>query len=420
MELMRAILKKQPQQKEMKEHIPRLYQVTHSSRKSSLPTTSLRKWNTQVKSACTGPNAGITQLDICSMTIDNKQDIAEVQGWDTHNENNYGISASLYEEDSTHSTNDGSPVKHIGDPIADVYAAVVRDNNTVSAIADGCGWGRKPRLAARCAVRAAVQYVTDNTARFNKQPTSETLLNILRDALDASQECIIEHRGTTTTLSIAVTCQMANGTWGLFTVTVGDSRIFVYSTHHQTFMEVTLGSHPADGMRSIKNCGGALGPAYGTLPDLENLSFSFMPIAKGDLVVLMTDGVSDNFLPNKQDHQMDRRIEDFALVSMGDALIPTPHAKECTCCQGSYKLHRAVREHCHRVCGNISARSISIFLLESATKLSEEKRQFRSECMKKGINAREREREDPEFAARAKKQVGKLDHATVLSFAVGY
>eukprot|EP00731_Ephydatia_muelleri_P037783 Em0562g6a len=64
-----------------------------------------------------------------------------------------GISLSLYDR------KDGTVGRH-GDPIADVYAVVVRQNNTILAVADGCSWGHKPRLAARCAVRGSMEYLT--------------------------------------------------------------------------------------------------------------------------------------------------------------------------------------------------------------------------------------------------------------------
>ena len=370
-------------------------------------------------SACTGPNAGITQLDLQSVTMKNDCKIGGVSKWDTKSDSLYGASTSLYEDNSQ---------SKVGDPIADVYASVVRGNNTVAAIADGCGWGKKPRLAARCAVRAAVEYTSNNIIKLNKNPSSEILLGILKEAMDASQDCILTHKATLTTLSIAVTCQTTAGTWAVFTISLGDSHMFVYSQRQQTLMELTIGSHPSNGVRCLNNCGGSLGPAIGTLPDWEGLSYSFTPICKGDIVMLMTDGISDNFglskTPNDSFGRIrTRTIEDnFALVSMTDTLLPTPHTNGCghdttlaSCCQSSYELHRVIREHCSEY---TTARTLSKFLLEWVTKATEEKRNFLSECAKKDIDVRARGRDDPEFAKLRKKQVGKLDHATVLCYTV--
>ncbi len=423
MEFVKGLLQKQPQKvcndiiALQQQH--RCYHIHYGGNKSSIPNVPLKKWSTDIVSACTGPNAGITQLDLQSVTMKNDCKIGGVSQWDTKNENLYGTSASLY-EDNCHS--------QVGDPIADVYASVVRGNNTVAAIADGCGWGKKPRLAARCAVRAAVEYISNNITKFNKHPSSETLLGILKEAMDASQDCILAHKATLTTLSIAVTCQTTAGTWAVFTVSLGDSRVFVYSQRHHTLMELTIGSHPSNGVRCLNNCGGSLGPAIGTLPDWEGLSFSFTPICKGDVVTLMTDGISDNFELSKIPNDLIGRIrtrtieDDFSLISMTDTLLPTPHTNGhdhdttlASCCQSSYELHRVVREHCG---GNTTAKTLSKFLLEWATKVTEEKRNFRSECAKNEIDIRAREREDPEFAKLRKKQVGKLDHATVLCYTV--
>lgn len=47
----------------------------------------------------------------------------------------------------------------LGNPIADVFAVISRENCCILALADGVNWGEKSRLAARCAVRGAVDYL---------------------------------------------------------------------------------------------------------------------------------------------------------------------------------------------------------------------------------------------------------------------
>ena len=49
----------------------------------------------------------------------------------------------------------------LGDPIADCFAQIARKNNSLMVIADGVNWGEKSKLAARCAVNAAIHYLDD-------------------------------------------------------------------------------------------------------------------------------------------------------------------------------------------------------------------------------------------------------------------
>lgn len=406
--------------------IQRIYHLLHDQERSTIPSMLLKKWSTDVVSACTGPNAGITQLDLHSVDMDTHQDIAGVNNWSsTGSDSCCGMSASLYEEDPHNTSSTSSEPKRVGDPIADVYTCVVRGNNTIAAIADGCSWGKKPRLAARCAVKASVEHILANTSQFNKHPSSETLMKIMEEAMEASQKCILEHKATTTTLSIAVTCQMANGDWCLCTASIGDSRVFLYSTQQHTLLEVTVGSHPADGQRGRRNCGGALGPMIGDKPDMTNLSYSLTLVNKGDVVVLMTDGISDNFSHKATNTCVNRRKseDDFALLSTMDALIPTLHTNNASstlepCCQISHNLHRAVQNHCSHIKGNITAKTISSFLLNTAMEISEDKRVFNTTFMSDGISIREKEKCSPEFAKKRQQLVGKLDHATVISVTV--
>lgn len=61
----------------------------------------------------------------------------------------------------------------LGDPVADVFAVCARPNSCVLALADGVNWGEKSRLAARCAIRGAVDHLSD--ALYDKEkPVSTT------------------------------------------------------------------------------------------------------------------------------------------------------------------------------------------------------------------------------------------------------
>jgi hypothetical protein len=49
----------------------------------------------------------------------------------------------------------------LGHPVADVFAIIARDNCCFMALADGVNWGDRSRLAARCAVRGAIDHLNE-------------------------------------------------------------------------------------------------------------------------------------------------------------------------------------------------------------------------------------------------------------------
>lgn len=50
-------------------------------------------------------------------------------------------------------------------------------------------------------------------------------------------------------------------------------------------------------MRDMRDALGALGPADGPNPELNNLTCSMTVVDEGDVVFLTSDGISDNFDP---------------------------------------------------------------------------------------------------------------------------
>eukprot|EP00731_Ephydatia_muelleri_P018266 Em0011g306a len=249
--------------------------------------------------ACTGPLGGLCRIQLhddepSQQDIIDSSLVAGISNWDNPPDEADGISLSLYDR------KDGTVGRH-GDPIADVYAVVVRQNNTILAVADGCSWGHKPRLAARCAVRGSMEYLTQKL--FNGESmvcdTQQIIRNMLR-SFDSAQKMIVENNGTTTTLCVAVVCELAepkgeNG-WGLCVVSVGDSPCFVWQSKARQVIEVTSAAHEGQN-RDMRDSGGCLGANVGDDPDLDNLTCSFALLAKGDIVFVTSDGISDNFDP---------------------------------------------------------------------------------------------------------------------------
>ncbi len=347
-----------------------------------LPLIQVVPFDKTILCGCTGPDGGITQLDLHSDSISNAQPVAGIDKWNISSHDYiYGLSLSLYEE--TQPT-DGTLYRVVGDPVADVYGAIVRSNNIILSIADGVSWGKKPRLAARCAVRTSIEYLSNNLD--GKITSSSAIFSLLKNCVLACQDCILQNRATLTTLSTAIVCPLSRSNlWGVFVVSIGDSPIFVYSPHSRNTIELTIGSNPP--IRDPKNSGGALGPAIGIEPDLENLCYSFVPVMSNDTVILMTDGVSDN-------------------------LIHPPN----TVCQN---LETLLNKHKTEHGDSISAQSMAACLMNNVVELTEEKRRFNGVCIKEGIEAKAKARVDQEFAQILNNISGKLDHATVLTYQIG-
>lgn len=238
--------------------------------------------------------------------------------WNIHHPKAYGIACSLYEN---------NPVTKatVGDPIADVYAILTRKNSSILLLADGVNWGPRSRLAARCAVRASMNYINRNlfcpinsnydylNSNSQKCVTTHDLFKIMCRSFDAAQEFILQKKGTMTTLCCSVVVKLkdslpltqatsltgvgySNPLWAVCTLSIGDSTAYVFNRKQGVF-ELTYGARNLNDERDMRNVGGALGHVYGIKPDVSNLNYSVMYIRENDLVFLVSDGVSDNLDP---------------------------------------------------------------------------------------------------------------------------
>ena len=392
----------------------------------AIPATALKPWSETVVAAHTGPNTGLTKLDLDSdhSPSPSPTDIGGTRDWDNPSHFACGISASLYEEDRTQThgeSTDRFSVERVGEPVADVFGIIARENSCVMAVADGVSWGKKARLAARCAVRAVMEHVTDNMTRMHTEPNSHTILQLLLDAITKkAHELIMSHQATLTTLSVAVACEIEkDGEWGLFVASVGDSPVYLYCPHEQKVIEATVGCHQLDGDRDMKMAGGSLGPAIGSHPDLANLTVAYMPCYPGDIVLIVSDGISDNFSGKVAAAIGKDRVK----TGKTGAPVSVPcsaHKRQLKpCCESVLHLGETIKEHQSDLQHHLSAQTISGKLINHALEVTQCKRELRSSCLAQGVNFRRRVVEDPDFAARVREAPGKLDHATVVAYQVG-
>ena len=399
-----------------------------------MPSIRVAPLSRKVQSAATGPNAGLCQLDPHLETFPGDgQPIAGINNWQNGKNFAEGISTSLY---------DRIPEKnqHNGDPVADVFGIVAFENSAVLAIADGVNWGHKPRLAARCAVKGAIGHIIEKLYNSNNNGypnTTHDIFHTLLRSFDVAQQLIIDKEATTTTLCVAIVCELmptkGPTRWGCCLVCLGDSLGYVY--RHTTGIVEELTSFSHDGIeRDMRNCGGCLGPHIGIDPDIDNLFCVFSPIAEQDVVFLATDGVSDNFdpvvrkealptpLPNSRGHGYDSDSDTPVDKS------PTPHEEKLALPfltpleRHSHSL-KLMTNVIHRFSNNdnnlVDATNVAANLITDSYYITEDQRTYlEGHIPTDDCTPEERRYKYREIKRGLKKLPGKLDHATVVAYKV--
>lgn len=217
--------------------------------------------------------------------------IANILNWNLPDVHAYGVSVSLYERNII-------TKEHIGNPIADCFGIIARKETCIMALADGVNWGEGARLAARCAVQGALEYL--NSAIFgihHASSTKDIFVSLIRSFWEA-HAYILEAGGALTTLTVLVVVPLCNnpGKYVACCCNVGDSFGYVYSKVHG-IREITEGSHDVNSTRDMRDALGALGPVNDGKPAMNNFTLSLTDIDKDDIVFLTSDGISDNFDP---------------------------------------------------------------------------------------------------------------------------
>ena len=332
----------------------------------------------------------------------------------------YGISMSLYEKVPDGSaaayTPDSSPRSSptkspspprspslMGDPVADVFGIITRNNSAILALADGVNWGAKPKMAALCAVYSTLQHMNDHIT--TKAFSSHAAFELLWDSFLKGHELILEKDATLTTLSAAFVCELqGTNKWGLFVISLGDSPVFVYSPASKKLIEVTIGCHPQGG-RNMCDCGGVLGPGNGCDPDFANLTFAYAMVSPGDHVFITSDGIADNFHPGVIDPRITPSGRKLKLTDMPEQVLANMK-KEID------KLEIATP--------NFTAQELCACLMNYAVCMTEEKRKLQEEVNSSDFNIRELACVNPDLFQRVNSCSGKLDHASIVAYQVGH
>ena len=172
-----------------------------------------------------------------------------------------------------------------GDPIADRVYTQLYAAGTIAVISDGCGWGVRSMEAA-----ANTERLVASRVFFREGMTIRDLGHVLVELFaDIHLTNIRENKGSTTS-AIVATAQIPDGFFGVV-LSVGDCSTFLV----RDAAVVRLSGEVRRDMEDISNSRGRLGGRVA--PELDGSELRGFACDENDAILLMTDGMYDNFDP---------------------------------------------------------------------------------------------------------------------------
>jgi len=208
---------------------------------------------------------------------------------------------------------DGS--KPLNSPVCDKFRVEIGDCRTIAAIANGYNYGERPRDAASAAVDGFVWHMSSRLAGIVDAAScaKESL-----QALCTAHNFVVHARGSvwdagTSALLGAVMFPLSDtkddmkepkqivapgSKFGIVLTSLGDSKAFLVSGKDGSVQELT---HVIPGIwKNRSEPGGRVGPvAEKGLPDFGNTGVVYSECEAGDVLVLCTTGLADDFDPEE-------------------------------------------------------------------------------------------------------------------------
>eukprot|EP01117_Protostelium_nocturnum_P008702 TRINITY_DN3118_c0_g1_i1.p1 TRINITY_DN3118_c0_g1~~TRINITY_DN3118_c0_g1_i1.p1 ORF type:complete len:903 (+),score=235.28 TRINITY_DN3118_c0_g1_i1:180-2888(+) len=200
-------------------------------------------------------------------------------------------------------------IENTGFPLADKYSISVYENRIIPVVCDGCGWGIPSKEAAKRASRMFASFLNRHQQRIS---TVREAGDWVLKALMASHRSIVFDKNTdvevvgTTTIIGGIVLEIDQNTSSVYNMnencpfvfvsgSIGDCKAFKISAKTRKCWEITRGNR---GTQDLRDPGGRIGPdsVIGE-PDLRNLRLQTTWCEEGDMIILMSDGVHDNFSP---------------------------------------------------------------------------------------------------------------------------
>ena len=184
-----------------------------------------------------------------------------------------------------------------GEPNCDSIGIIRFDNATVMIITDGCGWGMSSQQASKIALKT----IGDNI--IHQLPEKTTLRSVGELLIDAtySAHCEIveklkeQKKGSTT---ILIACYINAMKPQLLVYSIGDCQCFIYDDNKNKCIAIDPKWNRS--VSSTKDCGGGIGFYNEMNPEIKHSFIKMIDINENDIVIVTTDGFSDNFDCYKQ------------------------------------------------------------------------------------------------------------------------
>jgi serine/threonine protein phosphatase PrpC len=176
------------------------------------------------------------------------------------------------------------------------------ENYIIAAIADGCNWGIEPRIAAMKASEIFVEFMKSS---IHECLDTHHISYFMMRALQAAHDSIVQGRhkdtlfqaGTTTILGCTVLPldkPVKDCNWAFVCLNLGDCKAYHLDIKTNQISDITEGNRLD--IYDAKDPGGRLGPQLDDgSPDLRNLALHSKLCSDGDIIILVSDGVHDNF-----------------------------------------------------------------------------------------------------------------------------
>jgi serine/threonine protein phosphatase PrpC len=190
------------------------------------------------------------------------------------------------------------------------YAAVFPDYR-FSIVTDGCGLGARSREAAQRAVFKIVEHLTLSA---QSSSTGVELVRLLVKSFAEAHADIFRLKERinivgSTTVNLSFAFRIEDQKY-LFVVNLGDCMTYIFTEKSDGLFTI---QQVHESRRNTKEPGGRLGMIDGTYnPDLNNLSVTCLPLSdERHIIVSVSDGVSDNFNPEKRGLLLNEVDDDF-------------------------------------------------------------------------------------------------------------
>ena len=216
--------------------------------------------------------------------------------------------------------------KKIGNPICDCYQLILYNNLMIQVICDGCGVGVASRFAATTACSTAINIIDKEIHDCSN--IKEIAEIMIRAAADAHENIFVQAEkekksgivgATTMLIQVVVQLQSRELKFGIVTLNIGDCRSYLCTNQG---MKTIYDFNSRESYRDISNSQGRIGNTNSDFADLENALICFNECSENDIIMVCSDGISDNFDPEIIQYENDK-MEGNEKVKFMENLLST-------------------------------------------------------------------------------------------------